>query len=172
MANSERIEEFVQLVTKHQQRVFLFIYSLVHNEVDADEVLQETNLVLWRKFDEFQAGTDFRAWAFQIAFHKVQAFRERQGRQKLRFGDVFQRKIAEVAAQSPDDYDEHRAALAGCLQKLPHRDRELIELRYQAAASVKSIARKTGRQVDAVYKALLRIRRLLYDCVRRTLAQE
>ena len=172
MTDSERVEQFVQLVTRYQQRVYLFILSLLQNEADADEVLQETNLVLWRRFDEFEPGTDFRAWAFQIAFNKVQSFREKQGRQKLRFGDAFQQRVADVAASSPDDHDERRSALASCMQKLTDRDRDLIERRYRPRATAKSAAEETGRSVHAVYKSLLRIRRLLHDCIQRTLAME
>ena len=98
MASPDRTELFVQLLTQYQQRVHLFILSLVPHRADADEILQETNLVLWRKFEEFRPGSDFRAWAFQVAYNKVKAFRERRGRDRLRFGQEVMDRLAAVAA--------------------------------------------------------------------------
>ena len=82
------------MVTRYQQRVYLFILSLLPNPADAEEVLQETNLVLWRKFEEFEPGTNFKAWAFQTAYYKIQSFLSRQERDRARFGDEFLEKVA------------------------------------------------------------------------------
>jgi len=168
MSSSERGELFVQLLTQYQQRVLLFILSLVPHRADAEEILQETNLVLWRRFDEFQPGSDFRAWAFQVAYHKVKAFQERQGRERLRFGPKVMERLAEIAA-AEDSMPAILEALDECKKKLSEQDRELIELRYQPGATTASVAAELGRSVAAVYKAIVRIRRTLYDCIQRAI---
>lgn len=171
MSSSDRGELFVQLLTQYQQRVLLFILSLVPNRADAEEILQETNLVLWRRFEEFQPGSDFRAWAFQVAYNKVKAFQERRGRERLRFGPKVMDRLAAIAA-AEDDLPAILDALKECKEKLPEQDRELIERRYQPGATTASVAAELGRSVAAVYKALVRIRRTLYDCIQRAIRRD
>jgi len=168
----DRSELFVQMVTQYQQRVHLFISSLVPNRTDAEEILQETNLVLWRKFEEFRPGSDFRAWAFQVAFNKVKAFRERHGRDKLHFGAEVTDRLAAIAASTPDSIPAELEALDVCKMQLSQQDRDLIERRYQPGATAASVAAEVGRSVAAVYKAVVRIRRTLYECIQRAIRRE
>jgi RNA polymerase sigma-70 factor (ECF subfamily) len=172
MSASGQVELFVQLVTQYQQRVHLFILSLVPNRADADEILQETNLVLWQKFDEFRPGSDFRAWAFQVAYHKVKSFQERHGRQRLRFGPTVMDRLTTIASAEPDHMPAALEALDVCKERLSAQDRDLIERRYQPGATTDSVASDVGRSVAAIYKSVVRIRRALHECIERTLRKE
>ncbi|MBN1589922.1 MAG: sigma-70 family RNA polymerase sigma factor [Pirellulales bacterium] len=165
-------ELFVELLTRHHQRIFLFILSLVPNQSEAEEILQETNLVLWRKFEEFEPGTNFKAWAFRVAYLKVQKYWERQSSDRLRFNEAFLQRVAEMAVEKPDTVDRRREALDRCLDKLPKKDRDMIRCRYRVGGSVKAAAEELGRTTHAIYKALARARRMLHDCVRVKLAME
>jgi RNA polymerase sigma-70 factor (ECF subfamily) len=169
---SRNSEEFVRLLTCYNTRIYLFILSLLPNHSDADEVLQETNLLLWRKFREFRPGTDFRAWAFQVAFHKVQEFLNKQQHDRLRFSDEFLSAVAEDEFAAGDDMDRRQSALVDCMGRLSESDRRLIQLRYQLGATIAAIGAETGRSLDAAYKAVGRVRRALHDCIHRKLATE
>ena len=68
--------------------------------------------------------------------------------------------------------DDRREALAGCIEKLGPRDRDLLARRFTDGATTQSTSEQVGRSVEAVYKALARIRQALFDCVQRTLARE
>ena len=72
----------------------------------ANEVLQETNLVLWRKSDEFQSGSDFKAWSFRVAHFQVMAFRQRQIRDRLVFDDVQLDRIIRDASKQDEVYEQ------------------------------------------------------------------
>ena len=74
--------DFVQMMIGCQSRLYAFIMSLVHNGEHAADILQQTNLVMWEKSDEFEMGTNFSAWTFQIARYQVMAFRQRQRRDR------------------------------------------------------------------------------------------
>ena len=50
------VEEFMRLFGAHRRRLYQFILSLVPNVQDAEDVLQETNIILWRKFGGYQPG--------------------------------------------------------------------------------------------------------------------
>ncbi len=160
-------ERFVRLLGRYQQRVYSFILTLVPHWADADEVLQETNIVLWRKFSEFQPDTDFVRWANQVAYFEVLKFRRRQQKDHLFFSDAFVEEVAAEVMEMSETLQMQRDRLAGCLQKLSDRDRTLIHLRYDEGSSVKRVAEQLGRSADSVYKSLGRVRRMLIDCIHR-----
>lgn len=161
----------VTLVTQHQRRIFAYIYALVHNRHDAEDLLQETNQVICEKFNEFEQGTDFVAWACQIAYWRVRYWRQRHARSKLVFDDDVLEQIAQTMSTMHPELDARHEALAVCLEKLHPRDRELIIARYEPDGSVREAAHRTGRSLEAAYKALSRLRKLLLDCVTHQLAK-
>ena len=163
-------EEFVQEFTKHQRRLYLYILAQVGRPNDAEEVLQETNLIIWRKAGQFTPGTSFFAWSSRIATYEVLKLRERRGRDKLRFSAEFVELVAAEAGEAGEGWEERRQALSACLGKLRPKDRELIERRYAPGENGKSVAEDLGRPINAVYQSLGRIRRVLLECVHRQLA--
>ena len=164
--------DFVQLFTKFQRRIYLFILFKVPHPFDADEILQETNLVIWRKCDQFQMGTNFLAWACQIATFEVLKFRDRSRRDRLYFSDEFIEQIGEAALDNAEHLEERRNALVTCLGKLREKDRELIQCRYAPDEKGINLARRLGRPANSVYQSLGRIRRTLLECINRRLRAE
>jgi len=160
-------EEFIKLFTRYQRRVFLFILSQVPNPVDAEEIHQETNVIIWRKFDRFELGTNFLAWSCQIANYEVLKYRQRQRRDRHLFSDEFVRQVASDAVEQADELEQRRQYLAVCLSKLKSNDLELIQQRYASGESGKSVAELIGRPINSVYQSLSRIRRTLLECVNR-----
>jgi len=167
-----RAERFVRLLATCQRRVFLYALGLVYNAADAEEILQETNLVLWRKFDQYQPGTDFASWACRIAYFEVLKFRERQARQQRLFSSEFIESLAVESEESLDELDARRDALSACLDKLRKNDRQLVLRRYQEHATTRAVAEALGRSVQGTRKSLHRIRMTLLACIERTLAAE
>jgi RNA polymerase sigma-70 factor (ECF subfamily) len=162
---TERRKQLVGLLTQHQRRIFSYIYTLVPERHDAEDLLQETNLVICEKFDNFEPGTDFVAWACQIAYWRIRYSRQKFARSKVVFHQDLVDALAQTAATLQEEIDDRHVALSQCLQKLPARDRELVLTRYEPGSGVPEAARRSGRSLEAAYKALARIRKLLLDCV-------
>ncbi len=165
-------KQLMLLMTQHRRRIFSYIYTLVPSRHDAEDILQETSLVVCEKFTQFQPGTDFAAWACQIAYWEVRRARQKYARAKVLFDQDVVDAVAETAATMLDEVSERHEALAHCLQKLHPRDRELVLVRYEPGSGVEEAARRSGRSLDAAYKALGRLRKLLLDCVSNQLATE
>jgi RNA polymerase sigma-70 factor (ECF subfamily) len=165
-------DEFVQLFTKWQRRLFLFILAQSPNPVDAEEILQETNLVIWRKSHTFREGTNFYAWGCRIAVLEVLKFRDRRRRYASLLSDAFVETIAREAEDNVEALEERRHALLTCLGRLAPSDRELIRQRYATGATGKSVAAQLARPANSVYQSLSRIRRTLMECITRRLAAE
>ena len=174
-ASRNEIESRTRLValwTRHQRQVFSYILALVPSRHDSDDILQETGVVICRKFDEFQDGTDFVAWACQIAWWQVRAARQKFARSKVVFDDDVLEAAAPQFALMAREVDARHEALGNCLRKLHPRDRELVLTRYERGHGVEEAARRTGRSMEAAYRALNRIRKLLADCVTNQLSLE
>lgn len=166
------IEEYVQQLTQEQRRVYCYIYSLLPNSVDAEEVLQNTNVVLWRKSGLFEPGTNFYRWACGIARLEVLKWREKQSKDSRAFSVDFIEEIGQELMQQGDLLERRRQALASCLGKLREKDRQLIMMRYADGATTKSVAENVGRPLKSVYAAMSRIRDSLMQCINRAIARD
>ena len=164
--------EFIRLFLQNERRIYAFIVSLLPDLTDAEDVLQETSVVLWEKFDQFQPGTNFVSWACKIAHFKVLKHFDKKKRGGLRFNEQTLQEIADEASAMTAELDDRHVALADCLKKLPKKDRDLLNRRYAKETPVKTLAEEVGRSVHAIYKALPRIHGLLFDCISRRLTRE
>ena len=163
--------EFVAQITRCQRHLHAFILSMVWNPAEADDVLQETNLVLWEKVAEFDASRPFLPWAMRFAQFQAMAWLKRHKRQRLVFDDDLAKLLADEAAMHEPAFDARRVALAACFQKLRPEQRELIARRYEPEASVNAMAEAAGTTAKAVSDRLRRIRHALLDCIQKTLAE-
>src|SRR5438067_4987309 len=127
---SEYRKRLVALMTRHQRQIFSYIYVLVPNRTNAEDLLQETSLVICEKFNEFREGTDFVAWACQIAYWRVRYSRQKFARSKVVFDQQIVDVLAQTAGTMAEEIDERHEALGQCLQRLHPRDRQLLLRRY------------------------------------------
>jgi RNA polymerase sigma-70 factor, ECF subfamily len=169
---NEHDDQLVQLIANCQRGLFLYICGLLFSADLAEDVLQETNLVLWKKRAEYQSGTNFYAWACQIAFYEVCKARDTLRRRMPAFSDLFLRRMApplEAIVKTPNHLQEY---LRECMGALADRDRVLIERRYEDGATTKSIADELGQSVRTVNRSLARIHESLFDCIHAKSARE
>ncbi|QNN22142.1 sigma-70 family RNA polymerase sigma factor [Planctomycetales bacterium ZRK34] len=172
MDKRDRVDEFIRLFTEFEPRVHAYVLSLTPDWTEAEEILQETNAVLWAKFDEFEPGSSFFAWACQIVRFKVMEYQRSRGRRGMQLDPAVLEQIEADTVSMADELVDRQRALSSCLAKLPARDRDLIQRRYIDSATPQSVAQQLGRTTEAVYKALQRIRRALHECITRTLRTE
>ena len=163
MLNSDK---FSQLVTESQQRLYSYIYSLVGHTASSWDILQETNLVLWAKREEFQEGTNFRAWAHTVARFQVMAFLRDKTREPLSLltPEIFEQFEAEEKYVS-HEHEARLKALASCVQKLAPTAGKIIKLHYQEKYSLRQIGEQLSMSSNAVKQALFRARRSLQHCI-------
>jgi RNA polymerase sigma-70 factor (ECF subfamily) len=164
--------DYLSSVSRAQRSLYAFILTLVRQAADAEDVLQETNVVLWQKAAEFDTTRPFMPWALRIAHLQAMAHLKRQKRVPMTFDEPLLAELAEEAIAESAELDSRRQALAGCLQRLPTRQRELIARRYQPGGSVNELARQAGKTPKAMSEMLRRVRRALLTCIERKLAQE
>lgn len=161
--------EFVCLLTEVQSVLESYVRVLVPDHAAARDIVQETNLTIWNKADEFELGTNFAAWAARIAYFEVLKYRRRAGREKLVFDDEVVHLLADRNAELLEHHKERNAALQECLQFLSAENRSLLKLRYVEGTPVKEIAQLNGKSQGSVSQLLYRIRESLNHCISRKL---
>ncbi|QDU61058.1 RNA polymerase sigma factor CarQ [Planctomycetes bacterium Pan216] len=161
--------QFCELYNQHRQSLFAYLYSLVTDRVTAEDLLQETSLVMWREFDQFEPGTNFLAWARQVAFNRVRECRRRRQREGMVFSEEVVRQLADERAKMDRHLQDRWDQFQQCLTKLRDQDAELIDLYYANDATAEEVCQQTGRGIHAIRKAIKRIRRSLFECVGRNL---
>ncbi len=165
-----RDERFVQLFAHSEPALRLFLRSLLPRWEDTDEVLQETSLVLWRKFDTFTEGTDFLRWACMVARFEALKYRRGKARDRHIFDGDLMETLADEALDELPALEQERKALEACLQKLGSKERSWVESVYGTNSHIHEVATRAGRSPGSLYKALHRIRLGLLDCVTRSVA--
>jgi RNA polymerase sigma-70 factor, ECF subfamily len=164
-ASIEKQKELVLLLTRHQRQILAYIYTLIPRRDLAEDVLQQTSLVICEKFDQFATGSDFVAWACQIAWWEVRKVRLQHARSRVILDDTLIESLSGESIAMAPELDKRRMALSVCLSRLNERDREMLLNRYRPGGSVEEAAEKARRNLQAAYKALSRLRKLLHDCV-------
>jgi RNA polymerase sigma-70 factor (ECF subfamily) len=169
--NSEH-DEFIRLFSRHQRQVYAYIATVLVNPADVEEVLQETSIVLWTKFDTFRRDESFVKWACGVAHLQILRFFRQQKRKPLPLEESTLEILLADRAEMEDELSDRRGALAECLKKLGSKDRKVIAACYAPGGTFKDAAAELGRSAGALYHSLGRIRRALYECVNRRIAAE
>jgi len=163
---------FLKLYTANELAIRAFVRTLLPTRDDAQEVMQEIAVVLWKKFTEYPSGEDFRRWAFAVARYEALAWLRDRARDRLIFSPEVLQLLANEAEQRADYHATQRAALDECLNKLPDHQRELIQQAYAPGARIDEIAQQRGQTAMSLYKLLQRLRLALLECTRRSLLNE
>ncbi len=165
-------QQFMSLLSLNYQRIYSFILMLVANHNNADDIMQETSVLMYEKFNSFKKGSDFLAWAKTIAKYKTLEFLKKQQRDKV----VFNQEIVDLIEQDSHDclrrHDEWLEALRKCISRLSRPDRQLLHIRYHENTSVIAIAKRFGCSFQKIYRDMVRINNLLFRCIKRKIGAD
>jgi RNA polymerase sigma-70 factor (ECF subfamily) len=171
LAHRQPDHDFTAQLAELQPRLRAFVLALTGNGPDADEVLQDTNQILWRKRQEFQPGTNFQAWAFQTAAFEARNYlrqRARAHRTEIPSEALWTEIAAQAEAHHAEGaFEERRAGLTRCLEKLPPEDRALLVQRYFENRPLAALAADRGSNQNALAQKLFRLRGAVLRCIQR-----
>ncbi|MBI1369426.1 MAG: sigma-70 family RNA polymerase sigma factor [Planctomycetes bacterium] len=170
--SNEQHNAFARLFVSSQHRVYGYIASLLPQADDAEEVFQQTSLILWQKWEAFDLSRDFVAWACGIAHFEVMNFLRRRRPGRVYLSESVMEKLSSDRLADGHEPDRRGEALSACLAKLSDDQRQLIERCYIRSNTINAVAQEMGRTANAVYIALRRIRGLLLECIRRQMSRE
>jgi len=163
-------KQFLALFVENQKKIFSYILSLVPQRFDAEDIMQQTVLEMWGKFDQYKPDTNFSAWG--ITFAKFLIFKHRDKQQKMRILSPETFDLILGQNNSISEQEQNRTqALQNCIEKLGSVETHILRLRYEEGCQINKIADKVGQTVNVIYKSLAKIHTNLQLCIRRTLAE-
>lgn len=163
---------FMRLFLGSEKEIFRYVAVLVPRIADAQDVVQQTAVALWRKFDQYDPAQPFTPWACRFALLEARQFLRRDQRWGALLDDSLVDALVERRAELGEEMERRFSHLANCLHKLAPEQRHTVERYYYVRQPVEELAAQAGRSVEAIYKSLQRIRQVLFDCVTRALQAE
>lgn len=165
-------QRFLSLFLHSEREIYRYVAALVPNVNDAEDIVQQTALALWEKFDAYDPAQPFTPWACRFALNKARQWIER----RQRWQALLERGLAEELAQRREElqpeFELRLKHLEACLGKLPGTQRSLVEGYYYERTAIEQLAGRSGRTTAATYKMLQRIRHTLQLCLERQTTPE
>lgn len=159
--------KFIELLGAHERNLFGYIFSMTGNWDDSQEIMQRLRIRVWEQFSQYDPSRPFGAWARAIAYYLVLAFRKEKSRQREYFTERVIQLLDEAYASEGEEISASRELLVDCLGKLPS-DKQKLVTEYYAGGGVEALAASLGKTANSLRQAVLRIRRMLLDCVQRS----
>jgi RNA polymerase sigma-70 factor (ECF subfamily) len=162
-------EDLIRRFTSLRAGVLGYLRVLVRDPHLAEDLFQETCVVVLRKVEEFDRAGDFGAWVRTIALNLARnALRKQKHLRPMpspNLLEAIERAHAGESANEAEALASRLEHLGHCLDRVEPRQREMLALRYRGGASLREIAARTGRSEGAVQVALTRIRQFLLRCI-------
>jgi len=163
---------------EHVQRQFLYhaasirgyIYAMMPAKDEAEEIFQQTFLVAIEKADQYEPGTAFLAWVYQIARYEVLSHLRDNRRAAERNLSLEAIDLVTETAAHESSAEQRLPALRKCFNKLPDAAQKLLSLFYIDNLTGDTIAQKRGIKTQSVYNALDRARLKLRRCIEQELS--
>jgi RNA polymerase sigma-70 factor, ECF subfamily len=167
-ADAIRNERFMRLYVTHEPQILCAIMVLVPQASDARDVLQETAVLLWQRFDTYDTNRPFVNWALGYARNFIRRhFRNLERGRRLSDAAV---EALLIAAEPRQAAAEQRAeALEACLREAPAASRAILEGYYFQHRTVEELGALYAKSAEAIYKIIQRLRMSLLDCVNQKL---
>jgi RNA polymerase sigma-70 factor (ECF subfamily) len=162
---AEAQQRFLSLFLRSEREVFRYVAALVPNVADAEDIVQQTALVLWEKFAAYDPSQPFTPWACRFALNKTRQWIERRQRWQALLAGGLAEELAQRREELRPELDSRLRHLEGCLGKLPVGQFTLIEGYYYRRDTMEKLATDSGRTVAATYKMLQRVRLALQACI-------
>ena len=146
--------EFEHIYQQHIRQVYGYLFSILGNVQDAEDICGQTFLAVYERLHTFRGNSSIKSWILRIARNKaMDHFRKRK------------RIVTGELPEMPENHDplngviqsEQAQLLAGLMKEMPENEVELLRLRFLAQMTFAEMAEFLGRNEDAVKKSVYRL---------------
>lgn len=170
------VREFEKLATPLMDQLYFTALKLTKNQLDAEDLLQDTYLKAWRFFHQFEPGTNFRGWIYRILTTTfINRYNKRKREPARADFEVVQSSVSESETdasrylEGPAGTEDYAAlfddTVTAALDNLPDYYRVVILLSDVADLSYKEIAAIIDSPIGTVMSRLSRGRKLLAEAL-------
>ena len=169
-SDSNQLKEFSELVAQSQSSLRAFIRSLGVKKEMVDDFAQETFLIAYKKFNQFDPNkASFPIWVKGIARYSIL----NETRKVARHNRLQNKFISDLLISDPVTMDNEKGdeliALNSCLSKLKDSVKSIIQKTYIENVNSQDLAESLGRKPSAIRQQLVRVRLILKNCINQTL---
>jgi RNA polymerase sigma-70 factor, ECF subfamily len=172
MTNDPKHTEFLKIFMSNRHEIQSFIVGMVRNSSAAEDIFQEVSIILWNKFDSYNADSSFKAWARGIASNKVLQFWQKQKKTAAVYSPEFMDSVLAAYERTDTAKGNMIAALQKCREQLPEKQAVLLKYKYDEKYKLERIAEVTGKSLAATQKTISRLRFVLQTCIKNQMSQE
>ncbi len=158
-------QRFLSLFLRSEREIFRYVAALIPSVTDAEDIVQQTAVALWEKFDAYDPAQPFTPWACRFALNKARQWIERRQRWQALLDHGLAEELAQRRQELQPEFELRLKHLETCLRKLNSRQRSLVEGYYYERTDIEKLSERSGRTAAATYKTLQRIRHTLQHCV-------
>ena len=137
-------QQFLSLFLRSEREIFRYVAVLVPNLSDAEDIVQQTAIALWEKFDAYDQTQPFTPWACRFALNKARQWIERRQRWQALLEGGLAEELAQRREQLRPDLECRLTHLEQCLAKLPQEQRSLVEGYYYNRKAIEELAEVPG----------------------------
>src|SRR5437667_8473260 len=112
-------QRFLSLFLRSEREIFRYVAALVPNVTDAEDIVQQTALSLWEKFDAYDPNQPFTPWACRFALNKTKQWIERRQKWQALLEAGLAEELAQRREELRPELETRLRHLEGCLAKLP-----------------------------------------------------
>lgn len=172
MENSEARKLFDEQFVRAHRHLFRFVAALLPDREAAEEVFQDACLKILEKWRDYDPSRPMVPWACGIARNMAMKYYERNRRRMAPLSEVAVAAVSETQHRQAVEVDRRLARLPECLERLTAEQRSLLRQCYAERVTIKAVAEAQQLDAATVYKRLERIRRLLFECIEHSEAEE
>jgi RNA polymerase sigma-70 factor (ECF subfamily) len=158
-------QRFLSLFLRSERDIFRYVAVFVPNVADAEDIVQQTALALWEKFDAYDPSQPFTPWACRFALNKARQWIERRQRWQALLQNGLLEELSQRREELRPELEARLKHLERCLNKLPEEQRSLVEGYYYRRDTIEKLSAASSRTVAATYKTLQRVRQALQSCI-------
>ena len=162
------LEAVCQEAWRHREALSAYAYTWLKDWAQADDVVQEANLVIMKKWQDVRSLDGVHAWVRRIVQYKIMSL-QKKARHEFAIGDdgleaVAAASVAEQIDRDACAQDQRVHALQDCLKKVPERKLGVLNGYYLNGRSCDQLAEEHGSSTNGIAKLLSRLRKMLRDC--------
>lgn len=138
-------EAFKQLLDLYQERLYWHIRKLVITHDNANDVLQETFIRIYKSLSKFKQQSSLHTWMYKIAYNESIRFIENNKKKyHASIDDISEQYLEDLMEDAFFEGNEIQIKLQRILLKLPDKQRQIFQLKYYDELKFKEIEAITG----------------------------
>ena len=172
LVRSGHPEIYEEIVKRYEKKLFSYVYRLVGNKEETEDILQNVFVKAYRNIRTFDIERKFSSWIYRIAHNEAINFLKKRSKKKfVSWEDIVTSKDkmeTKSEERSPIDLwirKESRIEMQEALSRLPEKYREVLKLRYFSEKSYDDISRIIGSPVNTVGTLINRAKKKLMTII-------